>query len=102
MAPYRLTSAAEEDLRGIWRYTHDTWGLAQAERYFDRIEACCAAVGSGTAQSRQFGELPDDVGILRCQHHYVIWLTGDPPIIIAILHERMDMLRRLRDRLPPP
>ncbi|MCC6864508.1 MAG: type II toxin-antitoxin system RelE/ParE family toxin [Rhodobacteraceae bacterium] len=45
MQSYDLTLAAETDLRDIWRYTYKTWGLEQAEKYFDQIEACCEAVG---------------------------------------------------------
>ncbi|WP_110553803.1 type II toxin-antitoxin system RelE/ParE family toxin [Pseudaestuariivita atlantica] len=35
MARYDFTRAAEKDLRGIWRYTHETWGAAQADKYLD-------------------------------------------------------------------
>jgi len=98
MKTYDLTAAAEEDLREIWRYTYETWGVDQADRYFDRIGACFDAVGEGRARSRSFNELPNDVRILRCEHHYIVWLTGDRPIIIAILHERMDCMQRLKDR----
>ena len=45
MRTYDLALAAEEDLRDIWRYTYDTWGVDQAEKYFDQIEACCEAIG---------------------------------------------------------
>ncbi len=99
MITYDLTLAAEEDLRVIWRYTYETWGLEQAEKYFNQIEACCEAVGEGRARSRSFDELPEDVRVYRCKHHYIVWLTGDRPIIIAVLHERMDFVHRLRDRL---
>lgn len=99
MASYELTPAAEEDLREIWRYTHETWGLNQAEAYFDRIEACCQAAGDGRLRSKFFRELPEDVRMARCEHHYIVWLAGERPIVIAVLHERMDFLRRLRDRL---
>ncbi|MBI1220956.1 MAG: type II toxin-antitoxin system RelE/ParE family toxin [Rhodobacteraceae bacterium] len=99
MKTYDLTLAAEEDLRDIWRYTYETWGLDQAETYFDQIEACCEAVGDGRAPSRSFKELPDDVRVHRCEHHDIVWLAGERPIIIAILHERMDFVRRLKDRL---
>lgn len=99
MATYDLSLAAEDDLRGIWRYTYDTWGIEQAERYFDQIEACCDAVGAGRARSRSFNQLPDDVRIHRCEHHYIVWLVGERPIIIAILHERMDFVQRLKHRL---
>ncbi len=44
MSSYDLTLAAEEDLRGIWRYTYETWGADQAEKYLDQIEACCTAI----------------------------------------------------------
>ena len=86
-------------MRGIWRYTSETWGPDQAERYFDRIEACCEAVGEGRAVSRSFDALPDGVRMYRCEHHYIIWMAGARPVIIAILHERMHLVKRLSDRL---
>ena len=99
MKPYELTLAAEDDLRGIWQYTDDTWGLDQAETYFDKIEACCDAVGDKRARSKTMIGLPDGVRIHCCEHHYIIWLDTDRPLIIAILHERMDFMQRLIDRL---
>lgn len=99
MKSYELTLAAEEDLRGIWLYTYETWGLDRAETYFDRIEACCEAVGAGRARWKTLDGLPDGVRIHRCDHHYIVWLDGDRPIIIAILHERMDFVRRLKHRM---
>ena len=98
MKTYDLTAAAEEDLRDIWVYTYKTWGIDQADRYFDQIGACFDAVGEGRAGSRTFDELPNDVRILRCEHHYIVWLTRDRPSIIAILHERMGFMQRLKDR----
>jgi toxin ParE1/3/4 len=43
--------------------------------------------------------LSDGIRIHRCEHHYIVWLDEDRPIIIAVLHERMDFVRRLKDRL---
>lgn len=51
MRTYDLALAAEEDLRDIWRYTYDTWGVDQAEKYFDQIEACCEAIGECAARN---------------------------------------------------
>ena len=99
MKSYDLTLAAEEELRDIWRYTYETWGLDQAEKYFDQIEDCCEAVGEGRARSRSFSELPNDVRIYRCEHHYIVWLNEERPIIIAVLHARMDFVQRLKNRL---
>lgn len=99
MKSYDLTLAAEEDLRGIWEYSCETWGIDQADRYLDQIEACCEAIGSDQARSKAHDALPDDVRVHRCEHHYLFWLIGDRPIILAILHERMDLVNRLKDRL---
>ena len=99
MPSYDLTLAAETDLRDIWRYTYKTWGFDQAEKYFDHIEACCKAVGDGRARSRVLEGLQEGVHIRRCEHHFIVWLAGTRPVIIAILHERMDFVRRLKSRL---
>ena len=96
MRSYDLTLAAEEDLQGIWLYTYETWGFDQAETYFNQIEACCEAVGSGQVRSKRLDGLPEGVHIHRCEHHYIAYLDDDRPIIIAILHERMHFVRRLR------
>ena len=53
-----LTTAAEEDLTGLWLYTHDRWGFDQAEKYYNQIVLCCEAIGSGTARSRPVEALP--------------------------------------------
>ncbi|WOI58218.1 type II toxin-antitoxin system RelE/ParE family toxin [Palleronia sp. LCG004] len=99
MKSYDLTLAAEDDLREIWIYTYRTWGLDQADRYFDLIERCLDAVGDGRAASRSFDTLPDGIHIHRCEHHYIVWLDVARPVVIAILHERMDIVRHLDDRM---
>jgi toxin ParE1/3/4 len=43
--------------------------------------------------------LPDGIRIHRCEHHYIVWFDGKRPIIIAILHERMDFVKRMKHRL---
>ncbi|WP_246047892.1 type II toxin-antitoxin system RelE/ParE family toxin [Hankyongella ginsenosidimutans] len=47
------------------------------------------------------GELYPGLRMVRCQHHYIFCLprTGQPPLIVAILHKRMDMMARLGSRL---
>lgn len=97
--PYALTLDAEEDLSDIWVYTYETWGRAQADKYYDLLAACFEAIGGGAAQSKTLRGLPEGVRIHRCEHHYIFFIEQDRPIIIAILHERMDFLQRLKDRL---
>jgi hypothetical protein len=37
-----------------------------------------------------------------CEHHYVFFTKppGAPVLILAVLHERMDLVARLKQRLP--
>jgi toxin ParE1/3/4 len=39
--------------------------------------------------------------VTRCQHHYIycVKLAKTTPLIIAILHERMDLIARISERL---
>lgn len=99
MQGYGLTLDAEEDLRGVWRYTFAKWGPDQADRYLGQMEACFEAISHDRAQSKSFETLPTGVCILRCEHHYIFWLTGERPIIVAVLHEKMDLVRRLKERM---
>ena len=39
MADFRLTPAALHELEGIWHYTVQQWGVAQAERYLDELNS---------------------------------------------------------------
>lgn len=99
MPSYELTQAAEEDLRDIWRYTFETWGPGQADKYLDQLGDCFDAIGSREAPPRSLPQLPDEACIHRCQHHYIFWIVIDRPIIFAVLHENMDVVQRLADRL---
>ena len=94
-----LTRAAEEDLTGIWLHTYETWGFDQAEKYFDQVVSCCEAVGSGKARSKPVEGLGDTIHVHRCKQHYIFFLPIERPIILAILHGRMDFVARLRERL---
>ena len=52
MANYELTLAAEQDLRGIWQYTFETWRPEQADKYLEQLGNCFDAIGSRHAPSR--------------------------------------------------
>ncbi|OYR23310.1 toxin ParE [Brucella thiophenivorans] len=47
------------------------------------------------------GDLYPNLRMKKCEHHYVFCLArkNEPSLIIAIFHERMDLMIRLADRL---
>ena len=101
MPPYDLTPAAEADLREIARYTLRQWGARQQQRYARHLAACFRRIAEGRVQSREFSERYPQVRVARCQHHYAFYVhpEGQKPLILAVLHEHMDLLARLGQRL---
>lgn len=98
---YVLSSAAEADLRDIVRYTRKEWGDIQARRYLTKLKHGIERVASGQGQFKTVPALFPDLRITRCEHHYIFCLprNGAPALVVAILHERMDLMTRLADRL---
>jgi plasmid stabilization system protein ParE len=101
MIPYDITPAAEADLQEIARYTRRQWGAAQSRHYGRTLAACLERIAAGEAVRRSFSAHFPDLLTTRCEHHFIFYLQpeGRKPQIIAVLHERMDMISRLRDRL---
>lgn len=102
MPGYELTALAEEDLRTIARYTVDTWGIKQAKRYEALLLKRFQEIAQGNITPRVFLKNRPDLSFTYCEYHYIFyWQPKDRerPIILAVLHERMDLMRRLKNRL---
>lgn len=101
MALYALTKAAEADIHAIACYTITTWGIEQARRYEVILESHLRAIGRRKARTRVFLKHRPELLVSRIQHHYVFHLVRDKqcPLILAVLHENMDLMNRLRARL---
>ena len=100
-AAYILTAAAEADVRSIIRYTRQQWGDRQVRAYMARLEQGIVQLASGKGISRDLGDMHAGLRMARCEHHYVFCRDREQglPLIIAILHERMDLIQRLGERL---
>lgn len=98
---YLLTRAAEADLRDIVRYTRRQWGDVQARRYLETLQTGAAALAAGEGRLRDMRDLHPGLLMIRRAHHYVFGLPrpGQQTLIIAILHERMDLIARVAGRL---
>jgi toxin ParE1/3/4 len=101
---YDLTRSAKQDVRGIWVYTAEQWGERQADRYTAGLETCFRRIAGRRFRHKTFSERYPQVRVTRCQEHYVFYLLpeGPHPLIIAVLHGRMDLLARLGERLSQP
>ena len=99
MALFQFTEDAQEDLISIWLYTFEAWGEEQADGYQRKLHDCCQSLADGKQQGKNVTGI-SNVKHRLCEHHFIFFTTSpDGIVILAVLHERMNLIKRLRDRL---
>ena len=100
MAGYSFFPAADKAQDKIWKYTAETWGEKQAEKYILGLHAHLQRLADKQLFWRS---LPDSLVvspdleihayISRYEHHYIFFraLPDNQIGIMSILHERTDM-----------
>ena len=98
---YVLLPSADADLREILRYTRKQWGEAQARAYVAKLKRCVEKIATGQGFSKDLTVLYPGLRMVHCEHHYIFCLprADDPAVVVAIFHERMDLMTRVADRL---
>lgn len=92
-----ISADAQQDYRGIVRYTRRTWGAQQSLSYGRRLVAAMQQLG----QYPFLGESRDDLGAgLRSRlvgQHVVYYRVGDDAVVVErVLHQSMDPGPQLR------
>ena len=100
-ARFVLQDGAADDLRSIVRYTRKTWGEAQARAYSETLRTGIQRLANGLGTYKILGDIHPLLRVAHCEHHYIfcLWREDAPSLIVAILHERMDLIARITDRL---
>lgn len=98
---YLLADAAEADLRAIIRYTRTQWGPDQTRSYMAKLHAGITRIAVGHGSFKTLDALYPALRVAHCGHHYVFCLprSNAPALILAILHERMDIITHVAARL---
>lgn len=105
MKRYFVQPNASARLEDIYRFTLQRFGPAQADRYLDGAFALFEDIAARRIIWRR---IPREFGVdgffTRYRSHFVFWkLRSDGQIaIVAILHQRMDMARRLPEDASEP
>lgn len=102
--PYVLTKGAAADIREITRYTVEKWGDQRCRAYIDQIEQAASEVATGQGVFKDLSSLLPGLRIKAAGRHYIFCLpqASSPALILAVLHERMDIIARLKNRLLGP
>ncbi len=93
------TPEAEQDLLEIWEYTAIKWGATKAGQYLGELNACLEEIRHGRKLLRPLSPLKQQLQFARCGHHVIFFWAEENLTIIAVLHERMSLLAKLKKRL---
>jgi len=97
MAEYRLTHLALHDLSEIWNYTFENWSESQADKYYKEILLECDIIAIDPLVGISYGGVAKSLFGRKVNRHIIFYrIVSDHLIeITRILHERMDLKRRL-------
>ncbi|MEB3063197.1 type II toxin-antitoxin system RelE/ParE family toxin [[Mycobacterium] zoologicum] len=89
---YLLSPAAQADLEQIWDYTHEQWGIDQADEYLREIQYAIARVAANPRIDRTCDEIRLGYRKLSVGSHALFYrLTAEDVVdVIRVLHRRMD------------
>jgi toxin ParE1/3/4 len=99
MAKYELTNKAVADLNGIWEYTVENWSENQADRYYDMLLDICQDIADNPELGKIYDGIKSDLFGLKANRHVIFYRKSEvnPIEITRILHERMDLKRRITE-----
>ena len=99
MAEYKLTNKAVVDLSKIWEYTFEIWSEKQADKYYDGLISNCEEIAENPDLGKSYeGILKQLLGI-KSNRHIIFYRTLNENYveITRILHERMDLKKRIAE-----
>lgn len=101
MLPYEKTADVDQDIENIVTYTANQWGHDQVRKYITGLEKKLRDMATDKTSYRIRNDLGEGIITARYERHYIFALKreGHPLLILAIFHERMDLMRRLKSRL---
>lgn len=96
MAEFRFTPKAQRDLEGVFDYSVAQWGLPQALRYTDLIEAACADLAEAPFHAPSCANIQPGYRRRAIEQHVIYFRPTSYGIaVVRILHHRMDAARHL-------
>lgn len=98
MVNYHLTNKAVEDLTNIWEYTIDTWSEQQADGYYKMLVAAFKKISEyPRLLGIKYEEVIEGLRGYKTGKHIIFYqiLADGDVLIIRILHQRMDLKRRI-------
>jgi toxin ParE1/3/4 len=97
MREIHVQALAESDLIGIWQYSFEEWGEAQADRYLDELDSGIKGLAGNPELGIKRDYVRDEYRVLFVGSHAVYYTVTPTTIhVIRVLHGRMDPERHLQ------
>jgi len=95
---YRISEQAIMDLNAIWVYTFNKWSKIQADRYYDLIIDEIEFVANNSLTGKSVEETRKKYSVTKIKSHLIFYRKTENDIveIVRILHQRMDIKKRLK------
>ena len=99
MAEFKLTNKAVEDLSNIWVYTVETWSERQADKYYESLIYQCQEIANSRGSGVHYDGVSLDLRGVKVNRHIIFYRSVNKNYveITRILHERMDLKKRIEE-----
>lgn len=96
---YLLSNKATQDLSDIWYYSVETWSENQADKYYHTLTTAFNEISKNPIIGKRYDEVKAGLLGYRIQRHIIFYRITQPDSIeiIRILHDSMDLKRRIND-----
>ena len=99
MAEFKLTNKAVEDLSKIWDYTFEVWSERQADKYYGSLILDCQEIADNPNLGKNYDGITQNLLGIKTNRHIIFYRTLNENYveITRILHERMDLKKRITE-----
>jgi len=97
---YIISQEASRDIENIWLYTIEKWSIEQADRYFNLIMDEIEYLSEHPKFGKDFSKVRKGYFRSQIKSHFIFYkinIKNEEIEIIRILHQRMDIERRLNE-----
>lgn len=95
---YRISKQAINDLNDIWVYTFNKWSKEQADRYYDLIIGEIEFIADNYLIGKSAEQTRKNYRLTKIKSHLIFYRKAENEIVevVRILHQRMDIKKRLK------
>ncbi len=87
---------ARKDLKNIWHYTYENFGVVQADRYFDELESGMDTIRDNPLIGVSCDHIRTGYRQYKVNEHYIFYRISKKRIhIVRVLHDTMQAKNHL-------